>query len=201
MSKLNASPAHHPQQPAYNETVTFGFWLYLLTDLLVFAVLFATFSVLRIGVGSGPSGADIFDLPIVLAETLILLLSSLTVGLGMVYVYRQKFRPAFTFMAATFLLGLAFLSLEFYEFSHLIHQGYTPQLSGFLSSYFTLVGTHGLHILVGLLWLAIMLVYMWRHGINNSATRKLGLLSIYWHFLDLVWIFIFTVVYLMGVAK
>src|SRR5690606_37331313 len=108
--------------PAHNDTVTFGFWLYLLTDLLVFAVLFATFAVLRVGTGSGPSGAEIFDLSIVLAETVVLLLSSLTVGLGMVYVYRQKFRPAFAFMVATFILGAIFIGLEFYEFSHLFSQ-------------------------------------------------------------------------------
>lgn len=189
----------HPQ-PAYNDTVTFGFWLYLLTDLIVFAVLFATFAVLRNGVAGGPSGAEIFDLSLVLGETLVLLLSSLTCGLGMIFVYRQNLRAALTMFGATFLLGATFLGLELYEFNHLIQEGHLPQTSGFLSAYFTLVGTHGLHIAVGLLWLGIMLVYVLKRGLNNSAARKLGLLSIYWHFLDVVWIFIFTVVYLMGAA-
>lgn len=198
MPKPSPTVAH--SQPAFNDTVTFGFWLYLLTDLLVFAVLFATFAVLRNGIGTGPSGADIFDLPLVLVETMALLISSLTVGLAMTYVYRRQYRPAVALLVATLILGLVFLGVEFYEFAHLINHGYTPQLSGFLSGYFTLVGTHGLHIIIGLVWLTAMLVYIWRRGINNSATRKLGLLSIYWHFLDLVWIFIFTVVYLMGVS-
>ncbi len=196
----NAIATTTHQQPAYNDTVTFGFWLYLLTDLLVFAVLFATFAVLRHGTASGPAGADIFDLSLVLGETMALLLSSLTCGLGMLFVYREQVTKALLLFGATFVLGATFLGLEIFEFNHLIHEGYTPQTSGFLSSYYALVGTHGLHIAVGLLWLGIMLVYILRRGINNSATRKLGLLSIYWHFLDIVWIFIFTVVYLMGVS-
>lgn len=189
------------EQPAYNDTVTFGFYLYLFTDLLVFAVLFATFAVLRNGIGAGPSGAEIFDLPLVFAETLALLLSSLTIGLGLIYAYRGQFKPAITWLVATFLLGAVFLGLEFYEFNHLLAHGHSWQTSGFLSAYYTLVGTHGLHIIVGLLWLSIMFWHLRRRGLDNSAKRKLGLLSIYWHFLDLVWIFIFTVVYLMGVAS
>jgi len=195
---LTANPH---EQPAYNDTVTFGFWLYLLTDLLVFAVLFATFAVLRNGVAAGPSGAEIFDLKLVLGETLALLLSSVTVGIGMIYVYRKNIAGALAMFVATFILGSIFLGLELYEFNHLIHQGYTPQVSGFLSAFYALVGTHGLHIAIGLLWLGIMIVYLLSRGINNSAARKLGLLSIYWHFLDVVWIFIFTVVYLMGVSQ
>ena len=195
-----AAITNHHQQPAYNETVTFGFWLYLLTDLLMFAVLFATFAVLRNGIAAGPSGAEIFDLSLVMAETMALLLSSFTCGLGMLAAYRQQLRLALGLFGATFILGATFLGLEIYEFNHLIHEGHTPQVSGFLSSYFALVGTHGLHIAIGLLWLGIMLVYILRRGLNNSAVRKLGLLSIYWHFLDIVWIFIFTVVYLMGVS-
>lgn len=192
--------ANNHEQPAYNDTVTFGFWLYLLTDLLVFAVLFATFAVLRNGTAAGPSGAEIFDLSLVLGETMALLLSSFTCGLGMLFIYRKNLRAALALFGATFLLGATFLGLELYEFSHLIQEGFTPQTSGFLSAYYALVGTHGLHIAVGLLWLGIMLVYLMRNGINNSATRKLGLLGIYWHFLDIVWIFVYTVVYLMGAS-
>lgn len=201
MSQPKATTSLEHGQPAFNDTVTFGFWLYLLTDLLMFAVLFATFVVLRNGVADGPSGTEIFDLRLVLAETIALLLSSLTIGLGMVYTYRRQLKPALFFFTATFILGAAFLGMELYEFTHFFSQGYTPQTSGFLSGFYSLVGTHGLHIIIGLLWLGIMLVYMLKRGLNNSAVRKLGLLSIYWHFLDLVWIFVFTVVYLMGVAK
>jgi cytochrome o ubiquinol oxidase subunit III len=189
------------EQPAFNDTVTLGFWLYLLTDLVVFAVLFATFSVLRNGVANGPTGAEIFDLPFVMGETIVLLLSSLTCGLGMIAAYRKHIRQVWGYFGATFALGALFLGMELYEFSHLIHEGYTPQTSGFLSSYFALVGTHGLHIAVGLLWLAIMFFYMRKQGLSNSIVRKLGLLSIFWHFLDVVWIFVFTVVYLMGAAS
>lgn len=188
-------------QPAFNDTVSFGFWLYLLTDLIIFSVLFATFVVLRHGVAGGPTGAEIFDMNLVMGETMSLLLSSLTVGLGMIYAYRRQLTPALLLFGATFVLGAAFLGMEIYEFSHFFHLGYTPQTSGFLSGYFALVGTHGLHIAAGLLWLGILLVYVMKNGLTNSAVRKFGLLSIYWHFLDIVWIFIFTAVYLMGVAS
>ncbi len=198
---MTTHPDTSHQQPAYSDTVTFGFWLYMLTDLLVFAVLFATFMVLRHNVAGGPSAQEIFDLPFVMIETIVLLVSSLTCGIGMLAVYRRQTKRALIWFGLTFLLGLTFLGMELYEFNHLIHQGYTWQTSGFLSSYFALVGTHGLHIAIGLLWLAIMLVYVFKKGLTNSAVRKLGLLSIFWHFLDLVWIFVFSIVYLMGVAS
>lgn len=182
------------------DKVAFGFWLYLMSDLIVFSVLFASFVVLRDNTFGGPSGKDLFDMPYVLGETMILLVSSFVCGLGMLAVHKQQAKQAMLWFGATFGLGLIFLAMELYEFHHLIAEGHTWQSSGFLSSYFTLVGTHGIHILAGLLWMAVIFGHMFRHGLTDSATRKLTLLSMFWHFLDVVWIFIFTVVYLMGVS-
>ena len=194
MSTLSHT-THHDS----SDKVAFGFWLYLMTDLLMFAVLFAAYAVLRNGTFGGPSGKDIFDMPFVLVETLLLLSSSFTCGLGMIAAHQNKKKNVLAWFGITFLLGLSFLGMELYEFSHLIHEGHTWQTSAFLSAFFTLVGTHGLHITGGLIWLGIVLGYILLRGLNANATRKLLLLSIFWHFLDIVWIFIFTVVYLMGV--
>jgi cytochrome o ubiquinol oxidase subunit 3 len=183
-----------------SDKVYFGFWLYLMTDLIVFSVLFASFAVLRNNNFGGVSGKDIFDMPFVLTETLILLTSSFVCGLGMLAVHKNHRRQALAWFSTTFLLGATFLAMEMYEFNHLITEGHTWQSSAFLSAYFTLVGTHGLHIAVGLLWFAILLGYIAKRGLNDSAIRKLTWLSLFWHFLDVVWIFIFTVVYLMGVS-
>lgn len=169
-----------------------------MTDLIMFAVLFAAYAVLHTSTFGGPSGKELFDLPFVLVETFILLTSSFTCGLGILAMRKENRNQTFTWFLITFLLGFAFLAMEIYEFNHLIAEGHTWQASAFLSAYFSLVGTHGLHITAGLLWLAILLVYMITKGLTNSATRKLTLLSIFWHFLDIVWIFIFTMVYLLA---
>lgn len=176
----------------------FGFWLYILTDLLMFAVFFAAYIVLRGNTHGGEGAKELFSLPLALAETLILLTSSFTCGIGMLYARMEDKKKTLLFFGITFLLGLAFLSLEFSEFYTLFTEGNTPQKSAFLSSFFTLVGTHGVHIIAGLLWLFILLVYCMRKGLTSSVVRKLTLLSLFWHFLDIVWIFIFTVVYLLG---
>jgi cytochrome o ubiquinol oxidase subunit 3 len=154
---------------------TFGFWIYLMTDLLMFAVLFATYAVLHNNTFGGPSSRELFSLPSALIETLILLTSSFTCG-----------------------LAISFLWLEVTEFRSMIAEGHSFQTNAFLSSFFTLVGTHGLHITFGLIWMAIMMVYVLIKGLNHNIARKLTLLSLFWHFLDIVWIFIFTIVYLMG---
>jgi cytochrome o ubiquinol oxidase subunit III len=181
-----------------NDKVTFGFWVYLMTDLLMFAVLFATYSVLRGSSFGGPTEKEIFSLPGVLMETLILLTSSFTSGLGMLAVHKNSKQQTFLWFGITFLLGLSFLGIELSEFKGLISEGHTPQRSAFLSAFFTLVGTHGLHISFGLLWMAIIMVALFLKGLTKSIARKLILLSLFWHFLDIVWIFIFTIVYLMG---
>jgi cytochrome o ubiquinol oxidase subunit 3 len=176
----------------------FGFWIYLMTDLIMFSVLFATFAVLRNNTFGGPTGREIFDLPQALAETIILLTSSFTSGLGLLFARRGNLTQTLTFFTLTFLLGVSFLVLELSEFSHLFSIGQTFQKSAFLSAFFTLVGTHGIHITAGLLWLVILIVYMLRRGINQSALQKLTLFALFWHFLDIVWIFIFTIVYLFS---
>ncbi len=181
-----------------SSTVTLGFWIYLMTDLLMFAVLFATFAVLRDSSYGGTTIREIFNPLFILIETLLLLTSSFTCGLAMLAAHAKDKSKTLGLFAGTFLLGLIFLAMEFYEFSHLISEGSTPQRSAFLSSYFTLVGTHGLHILAGLFWMGLLIVYMVRRGVTESAVRKLTLLSLFWHFLDIVWIFIFTIVYLFA---
>lgn len=196
MEKANKNTHEHDSL----DKVQLGFWLYLMTDLLMFAVLFAAYAVLRGNTFGGPPEEKLFNLPAVLTETLILLTSSFTCGLGLLYARRLKKNMTFLFFGITFLLGVAFLIMEFSEFSHLISEGNTPARSASLSAFFTLVGTHGLHITAGLLWAAIILIYMRYKGLNESVIRKLTLLSLFWHFLDIVWIFIFTIVYLYGVV-
>jgi len=183
-------------EEAANDRVMFGFWVYLMTDLLMFAVLFAVYAVLHSNTLDGPTGRDIFSLPLVLAETLILLTSSFTCGIGMIAARAGSKKQVLSWFGITFLLGLSFLGLELHEFSELIHEGHTISTNAFFSSFFTLVGTHGLHIFSGLLWMAIILIYVSKRGLTSHMVRKLNLLSLFWHFLDIVWIFIFTVVYL-----
>jgi cytochrome o ubiquinol oxidase subunit 3 len=182
-----------------NEKHFLGFWVYLMTDLLMFAGLFAAFSVLRGSTFGGVSGKDIFNMPYVLLETLFLLTSSFTCGLCILFAQSQKIKGVIAMLLLTFALGASFLGMELYEFHHLFVEGHTPSKSAFLSSYFTLVGTHGLHISVGLLWMAILFVTIARKGLTKGSVRKLTIMSLFWHFLDIVWIFIFTIVYLMGV--
>lgn len=181
-----------------DEKIIFGFWIYLMTDLLMFAVLFACYAVLHKNTFGGEGADRLFSLPLALWETLILLTSSFTCGLGMAYARYNDKKKTVLFFGITFLLGLSFLGLEFSEFGKLIGEGNIPQKSAFLSSFFTLVGTHGIHISSGLLWLGILLFAIWKKGLTRGNIRKLTLLSLFWHFLDIVWIFIFTMVYLMG---
>ncbi|HSW98435.1 MAG TPA: cytochrome o ubiquinol oxidase subunit III [Candidatus Saccharimonadales bacterium] len=177
----------------------FGFWVYLMTDCILFATLFATFAVLRGNTNGGVSGHDIFSLPYVLAETLILLTSSFSCGLAILSARQGNRNAALAFFGATFLLGASFLGLELHEFIGLAHDGNSWRQSGFLSSFFTLVGTHGLHITAGLIWMLVMMIRTLKQGLTENGLRRLTLLSMFWHFLDVVWIFIFTIVYLLGV--
>jgi len=185
-------------EAAADDRVMFGFWVYLMTDLLMFAVLFAVYAVLHGNTAGGPAGNELFSKPLALTETLLLLTSSFTCGLGMIAARRGNKAQVLSWFMVTFLLGLTFLGLELREFSQLIHEGHTLSSSAFLSSFFVLVGTHGLHITSGLLWMGTTLVFVKKRGLNRHMVRKLSLLSLFWHFLDIVWIFIFTVVYLMA---
>lgn len=187
---------HENHEEAALDRTMFGFWVYLMTDLLMFAILFAVYAVLSNSNTSGPTGEELFSLPLALTGTLLLLTSSFTCGLGMIAARRGNKSQVYTWFGVTFLLGLLFLFLEIIEFSELIHEGYTISTNAFFSSFFTLVGTHGLHILSGLLWIALILAFIKKRGLTHHMVRKLALLSLFWHFLDIVWIFIFTFVYL-----
>jgi len=187
------SGRHHPQ----NGTLL-GFWLYLMSDCLIFACLFAVYGVLGRSYAAGPTGAELFDLPLVAVNTAMLLLSSITYGFAMLSMQARRQAGVLAWLAVTGLFGLAFLGLELYEFSHLIHQGAGPQRSAFLSAFFALVGTHGLHVAFGIVWLVVLMVQVQRHGLGPENRRRLMCLSMFWHFLDVVWIGVFTFVYLMG---
>ncbi|MFA6916104.1 MAG: cytochrome o ubiquinol oxidase subunit III [Parachlamydiales bacterium] len=179
--------------------VELGFWLYLMTDCILFSMLFATYGVLHTGVADGPTAKEIFSLPYALVETLILLTSSLTCGLAMLSLYKKNANHVVIWLAVTFILGASFLAMELTEFTHMIEEGHSWQQSAFLSSFFTLVSTHGLHITFGLLWILVMIYQVLRKGLTYPTFRRMTCLSLFWHFLDLIWIFIFTFVYLMGV--
>lgn len=185
-------------EEAANDRVMFGFWVYLMTDLLMFAVLFAVFAVLRNSTVGGPVGSELFSPSLALTGTLLLLTSSFTVGIGMIAARQGNKNQVLAWFGITFLLGLAFLGIELYEFAEFINEGHTLRTNAFLSSFFILVGTHGIHIISGLLWMAITLFFVIKRGLTAHMVRKLALLSLFWHFLDIVWIFIFTVVYLMA---
>ncbi|MGJ7038813.1 cytochrome o ubiquinol oxidase subunit 3 [Shinella sp. BE166] len=185
---------HHPE----NSTML-GFWLYLMSDCLIFAVLFATHGVLGRNYAAGPSPADLFDLNIVAINTAMLLLSSITYGFAMLQMERNAKMETLVWLGITGVLGAIFLALEIYEFYHLIHEGAGPTRSAFLSSFFTLVGTHGLHVTFGIIWLITLMVQVGRHGLIPENRRRLMCLSMFWHFLDVIWIGVFSFVYLLGV--
>jgi cytochrome o ubiquinol oxidase subunit 3 len=175
---------------------TVGFWIYLMSDCLIFATLFATFGVLADSTAGGSGGKDLFELPFVLGETVLLLLSSFTFGVAVLNMHAGHKNKVIGWLGVTFLLGAAFIGMEVYEFAKLIHEGASPSTSAFLSSYFTLVGTHGLHVLCGLLWMVIMMDQIKRYGFDAMTRRRLACLSLFWHFLDLIWICVFTFAYL-----
>ncbi|MDN5567293.1 MAG: cytochrome o ubiquinol oxidase subunit III [Paracoccus sp. (in: a-proteobacteria)] len=175
-----------------------GFWIYLMSDCLIFAVLFAVYAVLGHNYAGGPGPKELFDLNLVALNTAMLLLSSITYGFAMLEMARKRQTMMLIWLAVTGLFGAAFLSIELYEFSHLIHEGATPGRSAFLSAFFTLVGTHGLHVTFGTIWLITLIVQVLRWGLTPSNMRRLMCLSLFWHFLDVIWIGVFTFVYLMG---
>lgn len=177
----------------------FGFWVYIMSDCLLFASLFATYAVLHNSTFGGPSSRELFSMPFVLTETFILLTSTFTFGLVTLYAHhKQHVTKVLAWMAVTFVLGATFLVMEVIEFRELILDGHGPDTSAFLSAFFALVGTHGLHVFVGLLWMISLFVQVWKRGISTRIVQKLSMLGLFWHFLDIIWIFIFTMVYLMG---
>jgi cytochrome o ubiquinol oxidase subunit III len=185
---------HHPE----NSTML-GFWIYLMSDCLMFAVLFATYAVLGRNYAAGPSPADLFDLNLVAINTAMLLFSSITYGFAMLRMEKGDKSGTLKWLGITGVFGLAFLAIELYEFHHLIELGATPQRSAFLSAFFTLVGTHGLHVTFGCIWLVTLMVQIQMHGLIEANRRRLMCLSMFWHFLDVIWIGVFSLVYLIGV--
>ncbi|HEK1039773.1 TPA: cytochrome o ubiquinol oxidase subunit III [Proteus mirabilis] len=196
---LNNANAHkHHGHHDAGATKVFGFWIYLMSDLILFASLFATYAVLVNGIADGPSGKEIFSLPFVLVETFLLLFSSITFGFAMLSMNKGSVSQVNLWLFVTFLFGLGFVVMEVYEFHELIAEGYGPDRSAFLSAFFALVSTHGLHVTAGLVWIIIMMIQVSRRGLTDVNRTRLSCLSLFWHFLDVVWICVFTVVYLMG---
>lgn len=192
-------PESHDDHGSSNTVL--GFWVYLMTDCIIFASLFAVFAVMGNQFAAGPSGKDVFELPGVMLETAILLFSSITFGFGMLAAYKGKSTALLAWLGVTFLLGVAFIGLEIHEFQLLIQQGYGPGTSAFLSAFFTLVGTHGLHVTAGLIWMAVLAVQViGNKKVTQRDLTRLACLSLFWHFLDIVWICVFTFVYLTSVV-
>jgi len=177
----------------------FGFWIYLMSDLVLFAAIFATFAVVGRNYAGGPGGRELFDLPYLFAETMLLLVSSATYGLAMLAVAGERHRLVVLGLAVTFALGFGFLAMEVHEFYGMILAGNGPQRSASLSAFFTLVGTHGTHVLFGLIWIAVMIGQVIGKGLTTPVRSRLLRLSMFWHFLDIIWVGVFTVVYLQGV--
>lgn len=199
----NSSPSN-PSLPQSDVDATsestkiFGFWIYLMSDAVIFALLFATYASMSRNYAGGPTGKELFDLANTFYETLLLLLSTLTCGLAMLALSKNRKERVLPWLALTFLLGLGFILMELNEFDGLIRQGAGPDRNGFLSAFFTLVGTHGLHVSMGLIWLLVMILQIELKGLTAPVRSRLFRFSLFWHFLDLVWVVIFSVVYLLG---
>jgi cytochrome o ubiquinol oxidase subunit 3 len=192
-----AEEPHHPE----GSSTMLGFWLYLMSDCLIFAMLFAAYGVLGTSYAGGPGPKELFELPLVAVNTSMLLFSSITYGFAMLSMTEGRRGATQGWLAITGLFGLAFLGIELYEFTNLIMEGAGPQRSAFLSSFFTLVGTHGLHVTFGLIWLVVLMVQVQMKGLIPANRRRLMCLSLFWHFLDVIWIGVFTFVYLMGMLR
>lgn len=190
---MSAIAHHHDTE----STIVYGFWIYIMSDCILFASLFAAFAVLHNNVFGGPGPKELFSLPYILIETFLLLTSSFTYGLALLAGFKQRQKQVLWLLAITFILGLSFVGMEINEFVNMALEGNSWKRSAFLSSFFTLVGTHGFHVSMGLIWMLGMMIQVKRHGLVRTTLRKLTCLSLFWHFLDIVWIFVFTIVYLM----
>ncbi|OTG83060.1 cytochrome o ubiquinol oxidase subunit III [Acinetobacter sp. ANC 4648] len=185
------------------DITVFGFWTYLMSDLILFGTLFIAFAVLSSHIPAGtPSPKELFGdtLGFVLTETFALLISSVTFGFAVLASYKKNVNQVILWLIVTFIFGASFIGMELYEFNHLVHAGHGPTHSAFLSAFFTLVGTHGIHVTSGLVWMIILMVQIKKYGLTTANTRRLACLSLFWHFLDIVWICVFSVVYLLGVV-
>lgn len=209
----NADPCHlgthHQRAAGHGEggpasrriIVGYGFWIFLLGDIVMFSALFAAYAVLQGETAGGPAGREIFDLNSVAIETACLLASSFTCGLASLAVEARRAPAYYAAMGVTFVLGAAFILLEVREFADLVARGAAPQRSAFLSAFFTLVGCHGLHVTAGLLWLTTMMAQIYAKGFRADILRRFLCFSLFWHALDIIWVALFTVVYLMGAGQ
>ena len=193
-------PVEEPHHPEGHSTML-GFWMYLMSDCLIFAMLFAVYAVIGGNYAASPAPKDLFDLPLVALNTSMLLFSSITYGFAMLAMVKNRTAQMQAWLAITGVFGLCFLGIELYEFAHMIHLGATPQRSGFLSVFFFLVGTHGLHVTFGIIWLVTLMIQVWQKGLIPANKRRLMCLSLFWHFLDVIWIGVFTFVYLFGMLR
>ena len=199
------SPTFHLAQEDHGHgpgsATILGFWIYLMSDALIFAALFATFGVLSTSYAGGPTPQEIFDLRLVALNTAILLVSSITYGFAMLAMEPGNVKRTQFWLIITGLLGAAFVGIELYEFNHFAHEGATPQVSAYWSAMWTLVGTHGLHVTAGIIWLIVLLVQLQQRGLIQENKRRLMCLSMFWHFLDVIWIGVFSFVYLLGMVR
>jgi cytochrome o ubiquinol oxidase subunit III len=192
--------AHHDHHQAEEDSRDiFGFWMYIMTDCLLFATLFAAFAVLRHSTFGGPQLKHLIDLHYVFGESMFLLASNLTYGFALLCMYKHKQKAMVSWLVVTILLGLSFVGMEVNEFLHLAWAGHGPQASGAMSAFFALVGTHGLHVTIGLIWMTILTVQLARFKTSAGMLKRFTYLGLFWNFLDIVWIFVFTIVYLYGV--
>ena len=198
MTTLTTAEHHHDHHIDNDSVDVFGFWIYIMTDCLLFATLFAAFAVLSGATFGGPALKTLFSLPYVFGETMCLLASSFTYGLAMLSIYKHKRNAALALLFLTFLLGLSFVVMEVREFVHLYMDGHSWHQNAAMSSFFTLVGTHGTHVSIGLIWMLLMMFQLWKYGVTPQMNKRLTYLGLFWHFLDIVWIFVFTIVYLMS---
>ncbi len=198
-TSIDAIPGNGHDEGQASAHQALGFWLYLMSDLVIFAAIFATYAVLVNNVAGGPSGKDLFHLPYVFTETMLLLFSSAACGMAILALHNDNRQQVLAWFAVTFLLGLSFIGMEIHEFRNLIQEGHGPDRSGFLSAFFTLVGTHGAHVTSGLIWMAVMMMQVSVKGLTLPVRSRLMRLSMFWHFLDIVWVALFTIVYLLGV--
>lgn len=196
---MSTDVAHHEHHAAEEDSRDLlGFWMYIMTDCLLFASLFATFAVLRHNTFGGPSLKHLIDLHYVFGETIFLLLSNLTYGFSMLCLYKKNRKAMVGWLILTIILGACFVGMEINEFIHMCIAGHGPTTSGAMTAFFTLVGTHGLHVTVGLIWMVVLTIQLCRWGVNRTTSKRLTYLGLFWNFLDIVWIFVFTIVYLYG---
>jgi cytochrome o ubiquinol oxidase subunit 3 len=196
---MTLTNSHEQTETQADEARQLGFWFYLMSDGVIFALLFATYAAMSHSFAGGPNGKELFDIRYTLAETALLLTSSLTCGLATLAALQQRRNQAVVWLLMTLVLGLSFVALELSEFGDMIGQGAGPERSGYLSAFFTLVGTHGLHVSLGMVWLLVMVAQLLRKGTRFQVLSRLQRWALFWHFLDIVWVGIFSVVYLPGV--